>query len=82
MQISYTIKKDCPYQTIKQLLKQEFNMSDRLILKLKTNKRIFLNNSLAYVNELLNIGDIIFIDMDFDEDNSNIKPTNNSVFKR
>ena len=76
MQISYTITSTDPYLTIKQLLKEKYEMSDRLILKLKTNRRIFLNNSSVYVTASLHINDVVQINMDFDEDNSNIEPAN------
>lgn len=76
MKILYKIKSDGSYQTIKQLLKEMFEMSDRLILKLKTNKRIYLNNQLTHVNCNLNCNDLLEIDMDFEEDTSNIMSTN------
>lgn len=65
---------DNKYDNIKQVLKEEFDMSDRFILKLKNNKRIFLNENLAYVYTTLQDKDIIKIVLDFDEDNSNIIP--------
>ena len=69
------IIKDNKYTTIKNILKEEFNMSDRLILKLKTNKKILLNNNTACVNDLVKLNDKINIIIDFNEDNSNIVPT-------
>ncbi len=74
MNLEYIIK-DNKYTTIKNILKEEFNMSDRLILKLKTNKKILLNNNTAYVNDLVKLNDKINIIIDFNEDNSNIVPT-------
>ena len=74
MNLEYIIK-DNKYTTIKNILKEEFNMSDRLILKLKTNKKILLNNNTACVNDLVKLNDKINIIIDFNEDNSNIVPT-------
>ncbi len=74
MNLEYIIK-DNKYTTIKNILKEEFNMSDRLILKLKTNKKLLLNNNTACVNDLVKLNDKINIIIDFNEDNSNIVPT-------
>lgn len=71
MFLSYVVKSN-KYINIKQILKEEFNMSDRLILKLKTNKKITLNKELTYINHPVNINDILNISIDFEEDNSNI----------
>lgn len=74
MILEYKIE-NIKYLTIKQILKEEFEMSDRLILKLKTNKRIFLNNIPVYINYPIKLGDTLTIDMNFVEDNSNIVAT-------
>jgi len=73
MFLSYIVK-DNKYANIKQILKEEFNMSDRLILKLKTNKKITLNNEITYINHLVCINDVVKVLIDFEEDNSNIVP--------
>lgn len=74
MVLTYNVDNE-KYITIKQILKEKFEMSDRLILKLKTNQKIFLNNSPIHVNHSIQIGDKLTIDMNFIEDNSNIVPT-------
>ena len=74
MKLEYVVI-DNKYTSIKQILKEEFKMSDRLILKLKTNKRIFLNGIPVYINHPIKTGDTLIIDMNFIEDNSNIVPT-------
>lgn len=63
------------YKKILDVLKLEFSMSDRLILKLKKSMKIYLNGILCYVWTPISIGDIICALIDFDEDNSNIVPT-------
>ena len=62
------------YLNIKQVLKEEFYISDKLILKLKKNEKIMLNGKSTYVNHLVNLGDNITVTIDFVEDNSNIIP--------
>lgn len=74
MELEYIVKDD-RYFNIKQVLKEEFNMSSRLILKLKNYKRIVLNDEITYVDKEIKINDIIKLNLDFEEDNSNIVPT-------
>lgn len=74
MKLQYTVN-DNKYYNIKHILKEEFNMSDRLILKLKNSKNILLNNEHTYVDKVVNINDIVNVNIDFVEDNSNIVPT-------
>ena len=75
MDLSYTIL-DNLYSNIKEILKMEFHISDRLLRKLKQNSKIFLNNSPVSVNyNNLHIGDIISVDLNFDEEYNNIVPT-------
>lgn len=74
MKLEYIVKNQ-NYINIKQILKEEFEMSDRLILKLKTNKKILLNDETTFVNHTIKINDKITILLDFVEDNSNIVPT-------
>lgn len=63
------------YKKILDVLKLEFSMSDRLILKLKKSEQIYLNGNKSYVWTPISIGDEIYAIIDFDEDNSNIVPT-------
>lgn len=74
MKLIYKIT-DNKHENIKQILKQEFNMSERLILRLKTNNKIFLNNTAVSIYQHFSIGAILSILIDFEEDNSNIIPT-------
>ena len=73
MKLTYTIK-DNKYESIAQILKQEFLMSSRLILKLKKNEKLFLNNKVVSINTSIQIGDILDILIDFEEENNNIVP--------
>lgn len=66
---------DNKYKTIKELLQKEFNFSKRLILKLKKENRILVNETPQFVNYSLKENDIIKIDMDFEETSYNIVAT-------
>ncbi|MCI9178165.1 MAG: RluA family pseudouridine synthase [Clostridia bacterium] len=75
MKLAYKVTNKTTYQTVKQVLKAEFQMSDRLLLKLKKMQRIFLNHRSVYVHHEIAPGDLIECDLDYEEDNSNICPT-------
>ena len=74
MKLEYKII-DSKYENVKQVLKIEFGISDRLLLRLKNNKKIFVNDNIAFVNDKVKLSDIISVLIDFEEDNSNIVPT-------
>ena len=75
MKLEYKIIKDNEYYNVKEILKEKFRLSNRLIIKLKKTKQIFLNNKPAYGLENLHTGDIIKVNLDFNETNENIRPT-------
>lgn len=75
MDLIYEIKDLSLYKTVRQVLKIEFDMSNRLITKLKFNKSILLNNNETYLDKLLAIGDVISCNLDFEEESENIVPT-------
>lgn len=75
MKLSYTVKDKDTYSTVKEVLKAYFQVSDRLLLKLKKNNKIFLNDELTNINSSVKTNDIISFVLDFIEDNSNIIPT-------
>ena len=62
------------YFNVKEILKSYFEISDRLLIKLKKNQKIFLNGSPVYVDKEVNIGDIILVNLDFEEESENIVP--------
>ena len=74
MILTYTIK-DNKYQTVKEVLKAYFNISDRLLLKLKKNNKVLMNGVISNINSSLSVNDTIEVLIDFEEDNSNIVPT-------
>ena len=75
MLLEYTINKNNVYTNLKEVLKIQFKLSDRLLLKLKRNNKIYINNQIANINSKIVHGDTISILIDFEEDNSNIVPT-------
>lgn len=74
MKLEYIVKSN-NYININQILKEEFNISSRLILKLKHAKKIMLNNEVTYINKKIFLNDKLEVFIDFIEDNSNIVPT-------
>ena len=73
MKLTY-IKKYTKYNTIRQVLKRDFNISNKLLTKLKKENKIFLNGKNIYLDYTLNYDDKIEVFIDFKEDSSNIKP--------
>lgn len=61
-------------KTINEIIKSEFNLSSRLFYKLIHDKRVYLNSTSVDTRQIAKIGDIITIDLNYDEDNSNIVP--------
>lgn len=61
--------------SINQILKSKLNLSTRLLTKLIKEKKIFLNNTITDTRIIPKINDIITIDLNYEEDNSNILPT-------
>lgn len=73
MKLDYCVKED--NLSINQILKSKLNISSRLCLKLIKNNRIFLNNEIINTRNICNIGDILTIDFDYNEDISSIIPS-------
>ncbi len=67
------------YLTINDVLSNEFNFSTRQRLKLIKMNRIYLNNIITDTRLPVSINDIVTIDLGYEEDNSNILPTNMKV---
>lgn len=67
------------YSNVKEVLKAEFSMSDRLLLRLKKLDRIYLNGDVTSVNHPVLENDLIECYLDYEEDNSNIVPTEMSL---
>lgn len=72
MELNYIVKDEV---NIRQVLREKFGISERLLTKLKKSKKIFLNDSnKIYMDMYVKSNDKISVNLDFDEDNSNIIP--------
>lgn len=73
MEIIYIVKED--NKTIKQILKENLFISDKLLIFLKKNHLIFCNSQgVINLNALSKQNDVIKVNLNFEEDNSNIVP--------
>lgn len=75
MKLTYIVTSNDNYANLKELLKVQFQISDRLLLKLKKTNKILINDKNSSVNSMLHENDKIDIYIDFEEDNSNIFAT-------
>lgn len=75
MKLEYVVNELNKYENVKQVLKEEFLISDRLIIKLKNSKQIYLNNLPTFVNQEFKNSDIVSVNLDFEETSDNIVPT-------
>lgn len=75
MELKYIVDSLSSYTNVRQVLKNEFNMSNRLITKLKQNKFIYLNDTETYLDKSLSVGNTIKCKIDFNESSENIIPT-------
>ena len=75
MEFEYTIE-NTNFLNVKDVLKNYFGISSRLLLKLKKNNSVYLNNSICNLNDLVSIGDTVSFCLNYEEDNSNIVATN------
>jgi len=73
MQLEYKVI-DKKYYNIKEILKVHFQISDRLLTKLKKNSKILLNDLPCYIDKKVTIGDFICVNLDFEEESENIVP--------
>jgi len=74
MILKYIVKKNT-YQSINQILKQDFKISARLQHKLITSRKIFLNGNQVDSRIAPQINDVITVNLDFNEESENIIPT-------
>lgn len=77
MELNYIVKNSDI--SIRQILKNEFDMSERFILKLKTNKCIYINNVCVPIYSSISEGDTLSIREDFIEDSDGIVPNDSII---
>ena len=75
MEFEYTIE-STNFLNVKDALKNYFGISSRLLLKLKKNNSVYLNNFICNLNDLVSVGDTVSFCLNYEEDNSNIVATN------
>lgn len=75
MDLKYKVKKSDCFENINQILKQKFDISNRLQTKLIKNNKVYLNGKNVDTRNQVNENDIIIINLDFEEDSQNIVPT-------
>ena len=67
--------KNDKFNNIKEVAKNYFNLSNKLIVKLKNKKKIFLNGNIANINKSITINDLIEFDLNYEEESENIIPS-------
>lgn len=74
MELKYIVKDKYIGKPIKNILINEFKLSNRLIIKLKKYDKIYCNDVSCFTNKILSKDDIVTVNLDFEEDNFNIVP--------
>ena len=74
MKLEYIVKPTDNYKNINQILRNEFKVSARLFTKLIKNNNVLLNGKCVDTRSAIKANDIITINLDYNEDNSNIVP--------
>lgn len=75
MKLEYKINNN-KYFNVKDVLKSQFEISDRLLTILKKENKIFLNGATTYINTLVSLGDMVSVELDLEEaENENIIAT-------
>lgn len=75
MKLKYRIKENDLGKSINHILTNELDISTRLLTKLIKNEKISVNQNKCNTKNIVHLGDIIEINFDIPEDNSNIIPT-------
>ena len=74
MNLQYTVRSE--NLSINQILQNELNISSRLLYKLINNNNILLNGNTCDTRNTVQTGDLITVNFNYSEDNSNIVPNN------
>lgn len=75
MKLVYQIKENDVGKSVNHILTNELNVSTRLLTKLIKNEKITMNENKCDTRNIANLRDMIEINFDVLEDNSNIIPT-------
>jgi len=74
MILKYIVDEESDKKTVKHILKNKLEISERLIKKLKYNQKILCNSHPVYINTIVKVGDIVEAVIDFEENNEGIIP--------
>lgn len=74
MKLTYILSEEDNLKTVKHILKNRLNLSERLVKKLKYADLIFCNTKPVHINAPVSTGDRIEVNVDFDETNEDIVP--------
>ena len=72
MILKYIVNKNDSSKTINEIISRKFNLSNRLFSRLIKNKNIFVNDKNIDTRLKVTENDVITIDLNYEEDNSNI----------
>jgi len=71
--LEYKITEFDQNMTIKSILRNRLHISNRLLTKLKNNKRIYVDKDIAFVNKIPPIGATVFVYIDSNETNDDVE---------
>ena len=74
MELCYTVDEKTSGQTVKSILKRQLQISERLLKRLKSNRKITVNGEVAMVNRVVDLGDVIISAIDFVETSIDVAP--------
>lgn len=74
MKLEYIVNNNDSDRIVKDILLSRFQISHRLLVTLKRENSIFLNDSPTFIYHKVNVGDKITVSFSYEEDNSNIVP--------
>ena len=74
MELKYIVKESEETKSINEILLTNFNLSTRLLTKLIKNKNIYINGNIVDTRNTASKGDIMVLDFNYEENNSNIVP--------
>ena len=77
MLLEYKISENEENLSVKDILKKKLKISNRLITKLKLNKKIFVDNDIAFVNDIPKVDSVVKVYIDFEEEDNTIPEEGN-----
>ncbi|HOP99945.1 MAG TPA: RluA family pseudouridine synthase [Acetivibrio clariflavus] len=74
MILKYTVEQDENGKDVKYILKHRMDISKRLMQKLKYQNKIKLNQKPVFVNAIVSAGDVLEVDIDYDDEVEDLVP--------